>query len=99
MVFFIGTVAVVLIIIIFSIKNTFDKKQKEKIIRGKILSYLNGKKFVSLIELIEHVNVIPGKCLLVLRELKEQELIIEKAGKVKLSAFGEKAYEKIIKDE
>jgi len=99
MVFFIGVVGAALIFALIIYKETMDRKIDESKVRDKILEYLKGKDSVSIIELIEHINVMPDKAFNIMRKREGVDLISEKNGKMKITKFGEKAYENILKGE
>jgi len=99
MVFFVGVVGAALIFAFIIYKETRDRKIDETKVRDKILEYLKGKDSVSIIELIEHINVMPDKAFNIMRKMEGVDLISEKNGKLKITKFGEKAYENILKGE
>jgi len=99
MIFFMGVIGLTLILSILFYREAKDRKVNETKIRDKTLEYLRGKEHVSIIELIEHVNIMPHKVFSVIKKMQDVDLISEKNGKVKITKFGEKAYENILKGE
>lgn len=99
MVFFLGVVGITLILLIFTIRGINEKNQRETKVRDKTLQFLKGKGDISIIDLIEHVNIMPDQMLDNVRKMENADLISEKNGKVKITKFGEKAYENILKGE
>ena len=98
MLVFCGVVGISLVILIIGANIIKNKKVDVTKVRDDILYFLSDRGEVSIIEVIEHVNIMPEDVMKVIRKMCDFDLITEKNGKVKMTKFGEKAYEKILKD-
>lgn len=99
MVWLMAALGILLILMIVIIPVRSFKKKDEELIQNRTLDYLKGKTSVSIIELVGELDLMPNQVFKALNILESKDMITNKSGKIKMTAFGEKAYDKIIKGE